>query len=73
MPALSWVDDCVAAHPGAGATTLALAVAEAAAVRDRDTHLIELADPWRSGLVAASDTEFGVDADCCGARAGGLR
>jgi len=64
MPALDagWTT-VSAAHPGAGATTLALAVAEAAAVRDRDTHLIELADPWRSGLVAASDTEFGVDAD----------
>lgn len=64
MPALDagWIT-VSAAHPGAGATTLALAVAEAAATRDRDTHLIELAEPWRSGLVAASDAELGVDVD----------
>ena len=53
----------VAAHSGAGASTVALAVAEAAA-RERafEVHLVEyFSDPSRSGLAAAAVTELGVD------------
>lgn len=51
----------LAAHPGAGASTVALAVAEALAGRWR-VQLVEYADPRRSGLGAASSRELGVDA-----------
>ena len=54
----------VAAHAGAGASTVALAVAETAA-RERafEVHLVEYtSDPSRSGLAAATTTELGVDA-----------
>jgi hypothetical protein len=46
------------AHPGAGATTLALAIAEAAAVRG-PTRLLDTAGPSWSALVSASTTELG--------------
>jgi hypothetical protein len=51
----------VAAHAGAGASTVALAVADAAAAEGRVTHLVETAHPSRSGLVAAATAELGVD------------
>lgn len=52
----------VAAHPGAGASTVALGLAEALAVRHRrPCHLIETAPPTRSGLLAATRAELGLD------------
>jgi hypothetical protein len=52
----------VAAHAGAGASTVALAIADAAAaVAGRGAHLVEMAHPTRSGLVAVADAELGVD------------
>jgi hypothetical protein len=62
-------------HPGAGATTIALTIAEAAAANGRPVDLVELADPARSGLVAAASAELGVDASGQwrrGTRAGGV-
>jgi hypothetical protein len=56
-----WVS-VIAAHAGAGASTVALAVADAAATAGRGTHLVETAHPTRSGLVAAANAELGVDA-----------
>ena len=53
----------VAAHAGAGASTVALAIADAAAVAGRGAHLVETAHPRRSGLVAVADAELGVDPD----------
>jgi hypothetical protein len=55
-----WVS-VVAAHAGAGASTVALAIADAAAVAGRGAHLVETAHPTRSGLVAVADAELGVD------------
>ncbi|MGH3630353.1 MAG: hypothetical protein ACRDRL_23285 [Sciscionella sp.] len=51
----------LAAHPGAGASTVALAIAEAVAPH-RQVRLLECADGTRSGLAAASTEELGVDA-----------
>lgn len=51
----------VAAHSGAGASTVALAVADAAAA-GRRVHLVETAHPARSGLLTAASAELGVDA-----------
>lgn len=55
-----WVS-VVAAHTGAGASTVALAIAEAAVAVGRGAHLVETACPTRSGLVAVADAELGVD------------
>jgi hypothetical protein len=55
----------LAAHSGAGASTIALAIGEAsgAGSDDRDVRLVEYAaGPARSGLAAAAATELGVDA-----------
>lgn len=55
----------LAALPGAGASTVALAIGEAtrAGSADRDVRLVEYAaGPARSGLAAAAATEMGVDA-----------
>ena len=49
------------AHPGAGASTVALALSEAVAATGRRAHLVELAPPARSGLVAAATAELGED------------
>jgi hypothetical protein len=49
------------AHPGAGASTVALALAEAVAAGGRLAHLIECAPPARSGLLAAAGAELGAD------------
>ncbi|TQN44068.1 hypothetical protein FHU33_3550 [Blastococcus colisei] len=48
------------AHAGAGASTVALAVAEGLSAY-RPVQLVEYADPHRSGLAAASSSELGVD------------
>jgi hypothetical protein len=48
------------AHAGAGASTVALAVAEALSGH-REVQLAEYADPCRSGLDTASSSELGVD------------
>lgn len=52
----------LAAHAGAGASTVALAVSDVAAAADRRVHLVETAHPARSGLVAAASVELGSDA-----------
>jgi len=57
-----WVS-VVAAHAGAGASTVALVIADAAAAVGRGVHLIETAYPARSGLVAVANAELGVDPD----------
>lgn len=58
LPA-DWIT-VVAAHAGAGASAVALAISDAAA--DRRVHLVETAPPQRSGLIAAASTELGTDA-----------
>lgn len=53
------------AHPGAGASTVAAAVADAASASDAEeapVHLLDAGAPDASGLGYASDTELGVDA-----------
>jgi hypothetical protein len=51
----------VAAHSGAGASTVALAVTDALVNQDERVRLIESALPARSGLVAAAANELGMD------------
>ncbi|MDQ3735447.1 MAG: hypothetical protein M3400_15885 [Actinomycetota bacterium] len=51
----------LAGHAGAGASTVALALAEALSGRWR-VQLVEYSEPRRSGLGAASPRELGVDA-----------
>lgn len=53
----------VAGHPGAGASMVALAVAEALCGRSGSARvqLVDYAEPHRSGLVAAAGSELGVD------------
>ncbi|MGY1829021.1 hypothetical protein ACI8AA_01185 [Geodermatophilus sp. SYSU D01180] len=50
----------LATHAGAGASTVALAVAEGLAL-DRPAQVVEYAEPTRSGLAVASSIELGVD------------
>ncbi len=50
----------VAGHAGAGASTVALAIADGVAA-DRRVQLVDYADPARSGLVAAATIELGKD------------
>jgi hypothetical protein len=50
----------VAGHAGAGASTVALAVAEGLA-EGRRVQLVDYAEPVRSGLAAASAIELGAD------------
>lgn len=52
----------VTAHAGAGASTVALAISDAAAATDRRVHLVDAARPHRSGLIAAASAELGTDA-----------
>jgi len=52
----------LAAHPGAGASTVAAAVAEGMASRGHRVRLVDCADPARSGLAAAATAELGVHA-----------
>jgi hypothetical protein len=49
-------------HGGAGASTVALAVAQAALESGRSARLLDCASPQRSGLLTAVDAELGVDA-----------
>ncbi|RBY78601.1 hypothetical protein DQ239_08655 [Blastococcus sp. TF02-09] len=51
----------VAAHAGAGASTVALAISDAAAADGQRIHLVDTAHPFRSGLVAAASEELGTD------------
>jgi hypothetical protein len=50
----------VAGHAGAGASTVALAMAEGLA-EDRPVQLVDCSEPARSGLAAASTIELGTD------------
>lgn len=61
----------LAAHAGAGASTVALAISDSAAAHGRPVHLVDTAHPSRSGLVAAASEELGADAT--GAWRRGLR
>ena len=60
LPA-AWVR-VLAGHSGAGASTVALAIADAAASAGRRSLLIETAPASRSGLVSAASRELDVDA-----------
>jgi len=51
----------LAAHSGAGATTVALALSDAAAASGRLVHLVDTARSSRSGLAAAASEELGTD------------
>jgi hypothetical protein len=51
----------LAGHPGAGASTVALLLGQAAAAAGAAARLIDCADPTRSGINAASDAELGED------------
>jgi hypothetical protein len=51
----------VGCHGGAGASTVALAVAEAAGESGQPARLLDCASPERSGLTTAVDAELGVD------------
>jgi hypothetical protein len=51
----------VGCHGGSGASTLALAVAEAARGSGRSVRLLDCASPERSGWTTAVDAELGVD------------
>jgi hypothetical protein len=52
----------LAAHAGAGASTVAVLISDAAAAVGRRVHLVDTAHPSRSGLVAAASEEVGIDA-----------
>lgn len=58
--AAGWIG-VVAAHAGAGASTVALVISDAAAAGRQRVHLVDTADPFRSGLVAAASEELGTD------------
>jgi len=51
----------VSAHGGAGASCVALAIADALSASQQPSRLIETAPPARSGLVAAATAELGAD------------
>jgi hypothetical protein len=61
-PEKRWVS-VVAAQAGAGASTVALAIADVAAAVGRGAHLVETANLTRFGLAAVADAELGVDPD----------
>jgi len=50
-----------AGHAGAGASTIALLVADSLTALGNGTRLVECAPPARSAVAAATDTELGVD------------
>lgn len=56
----AWVA-VVGAHGGAGASTVAVATADAAAATGRRVHVVSCADPQVCGLVAVPDVELGID------------
>jgi len=51
----------LAGHAGAGASTVALAIAEAASTAGTRVELVDCADPGRSGLAGVSTAELGGD------------
>lgn len=51
----------LAAHAGAGASTVALILSDAAGADGRRVHLIDPDHPFRSGLLAAAAEELGPD------------
>jgi hypothetical protein len=51
----------LAAHAGAGASTVALALTDALGAAGRTARLIEAAHPWKSGLAGAATAEMGLD------------
>ena len=51
----------LAGHAGAGASTVAVLLGEAAVMAGTATRLVECADPTRSGVAAATDAELGED------------
>jgi hypothetical protein len=51
-----------AAHSGAGSSTVAVLLAEALCETGRATRVVEVADPSRSGLAAATNAELGEHA-----------
>ena len=59
-PEAGWIG-VLAAHAGAGASTVALVVSDAAAAGGGPVHLVDTARPCRSGLVAAALEELGTD------------
>jgi hypothetical protein len=56
----SWIA-VIAAHAGAGASTVALAITDALSDAGRTARLVDTAQPSRSGLVAAATSELGTD------------
>lgn len=58
--AAGWIG-VVAAHAGAGASTVALVISDAAVADGQRVHLVDTAHPFRSGLVAAASEELGTD------------
>jgi hypothetical protein len=53
----------LAVHAGAGASTVACAIADAASADGDSTRLVDLAPPTLSGLITAADAELGVSGD----------
>ena len=51
----------IAGHSGAGASTVAVTLAEALQDSGRAVRIVEVADASRSGLAAATNVEFGED------------
>jgi hypothetical protein len=51
----------LAAHAGAGASTVALGLTDALAAAGRTPRLIEAAHPWKSGVAGAATAEMGLD------------
>lgn len=60
-PAGGWIA-VLGAHGGAGTSTVALAVADAAGTDGCGVHLVSCSPPGRCGLLAVTSTELGVDA-----------
>jgi hypothetical protein len=58
--AAGWIG-VLAAHAGAGASTVSLVISDAAASGGRRVHLVDAANPFRSGLVAVASEELGTD------------
>jgi hypothetical protein len=61
MPRLGSAIVVIGAHPGVGASTVAVAIADAAAAGGSTVGLAEVAPPGRSGLAEAATSELGPD------------